>query len=69
MNNAGVEGPLCRITDLEEDDWDRVIDTNLKGTYLCLKHEARATLEGGRDDASYITGSALTADGGFTLSA
>ncbi len=30
---------------LEEDDWDRVLDINLKGNYLCLRYEARAMLD------------------------
>lgn len=27
-----------RIRDMEESFWDKVLDTNLKGTYLCTKH-------------------------------
>jgi NAD(P)-dependent dehydrogenase (short-subunit alcohol dehydrogenase family) len=36
VNNAGVQawGPLL---ELSEDDWDRVIRTNLKGTFLCTQ--------------------------------
>ncbi len=36
VNNAGinVRGP---IEDLREDDWDAVIDTNLKGPWLCCR--------------------------------
>ena len=40
FNNAGVEGgELVRFPDFEEADWDRVIDVNLKGVWLCMKHE------------------------------
>lgn len=40
LNNAGIEGAVgVPIADAEEDDWDRVIDINLKGVWLCLKHE------------------------------
>ena len=42
VNNAGIEGPLAAITDLTEDQWDSVLDINLKGTFLCMKYEARA---------------------------
>lgn len=45
INNAGIEGKLSGITDLPEDDWDQVLDINLKGTYLCMKYEARAMLD------------------------
>ena len=42
INNAGIEGRLAPITDLPEDEWDDVMNINLKGTFLCLQHEARA---------------------------
>ncbi|MCB2174607.1 MAG: SDR family oxidoreductase [Actinomycetales bacterium] len=38
-NNAGVEGPMALTAEYEEDEWDRLIDVNLKGTWLCMKHE------------------------------
>jgi NAD(P)-dependent dehydrogenase (short-subunit alcohol dehydrogenase family) len=34
VNNAGVEGKFAGITDLAEEDWDQILDINLKGTYL-----------------------------------
>lgn len=57
VNNAGIEGQLSAITDLPEEDWDRVLDINLKGTYLCMKYEARAILEGGHGGAIVNVGS------------
>lgn len=40
VNNAAVQtwGPLL---DLTEADWDRVIETNLKGTFLCTQRAGR----------------------------
>jgi NAD(P)-dependent dehydrogenase (short-subunit alcohol dehydrogenase family) len=57
VNNAGIEGEFAGITDLAEEDWDRVLDINLKGTYLCLKYEARAMLAGGHGGAIVNVGS------------
>lgn len=57
VNNAGIEGKLAGITDLPEQDWDRVLDTNLKGTFLCLKYEALAMLAGGHGGAIVNVGS------------
>ena len=57
VNNAGIEGQFAGITDLPEEEWDRVIDTNLKGTYLCMQHEARAMLAGGNGGAIVNVGS------------
>jgi NAD(P)-dependent dehydrogenase (short-subunit alcohol dehydrogenase family) len=60
VNNAGFEGDLASITELEEEVWDRSIDTNVKGTYFCLKHEARAMLAGGHGGAIVNVGSVLS---------
>jgi len=37
INNAGILGPYLPVTDYPEEDWDRVIEVNLKGTFLCCK--------------------------------
>ena len=57
VNNAGIEGRLVAIADLPEHEWDRVLDTNLKGVFLCLKCETRAMLAGGRGGAIVNVGS------------
>ena len=38
-NNAGVECEMATIGEATESDWDRVLSINLKGIWLCLKHE------------------------------
>jgi NAD(P)-dependent dehydrogenase (short-subunit alcohol dehydrogenase family) len=38
FNNAGIGNPDVKSVDLEEEDWDRVIDINLKGVFLGIKH-------------------------------
>ena len=57
VNNAGIEGKLAPITDLPEQEFDRVLDINLKGTFLCLQHEARAMLAGAHGGAIVNVGS------------
>jgi NAD(P)-dependent dehydrogenase (short-subunit alcohol dehydrogenase family) len=48
FNNAGIEGPMATNTaDYSDDDWDRVIGINLKGAWLCMKHEIPQMLEQG----------------------
>lgn len=37
VNNAGIVGPTVPIQELSEEDWDRVINIDLKGTFLCCK--------------------------------
>jgi NAD(P)-dependent dehydrogenase (short-subunit alcohol dehydrogenase family) len=48
FNNAGVEGSWTPIVEQAEEDWDKTIDINLKGTWLCLKYERQQMLKQGR---------------------
>ena len=57
VNNAGIEGEFQGIAEFSEDMWDRVLDINLKGTFLCLKYEARSMLAGGYGGAIVNVGS------------
>jgi NAD(P)-dependent dehydrogenase (short-subunit alcohol dehydrogenase family) len=57
VNNAGVEGEFAGIAELAEEDWDRVMDINVKGVYLCMKYESRAMVDGGRGGAIVNIGS------------
>lgn len=40
-NNAGIAVGGYRVDTLPENVWDRVMGVNLKGVWLCLKHELR----------------------------
>lgn len=57
INNAGIEGQVSSLVDLSEDDWDRVLDINLKGNYLCIKYEAEAMLKAGNGGSIVNVGS------------
>lgn len=37
-NNAGIGGGQLRLHEIEPADFDRVIDVNLRGTFLCSKY-------------------------------
>ncbi len=60
FNNAGIEGVWVPIVRQSEEDWDRTIDINLKGVWLCLKYELRQMLKQGGGGAivnmSSVTG-------------
>jgi len=47
FNNAGIEGNWIPIAEQSEEDWDRTIDINLKGVWLCLKYEIQQMLKQG----------------------
>ena len=38
-NNAGINGDLDSVTTCTEENWDRVMNINVKGVWLCLKYE------------------------------
>lgn len=62
FNNAGVgpDGkrvPVLPIVDLTEEVWDKTIDINLKGAFLCMKHEIRQMLRQGNGGAIVNTAS------------
>lgn len=47
VNNAGVGG-FSPVQDYPLEDWDRVIGISLTGTFVCIKHEAKALIAQGQ---------------------
>lgn len=47
FNNAGVEQPITPVADLTEAEWERIIDIDLRGVFLCMKHEIPLMLKQG----------------------
>ena len=37
VNNAGISGPRAPVEEIEDDEWQRVIDVNLNGMFHCIK--------------------------------
>jgi NAD(P)-dependent dehydrogenase (short-subunit alcohol dehydrogenase family) len=48
FNNAGIEGDSAPVQDCSEENWDRTIGVNLKGIWLCMKHEIPEMLKQGK---------------------
>jgi len=63
VNNAGVESRPVPFTDLTPEDYERVIGTNLKGTWLSLRHEIPALLKSGKGGAIVNVSSVLATAG------
>lgn len=55
INNAGINS-VYALQDLSEAHWDEVIDTNLKGVFLCSKYVVPSMIERGRGKI-LVTGS------------
>ena len=47
VNAAGIEGKACGVTNDTEENFDAVIGVNLRGLWLCLKHEITQMLKQG----------------------
>ena len=47
FNNAGVLPPTGPLVDQSEEDWDRTLAVDLKGVFLCLKHQIAHMAENG----------------------
>jgi NAD(P)-dependent dehydrogenase (short-subunit alcohol dehydrogenase family) len=58
FNNAGTEGAIAQTDEYTEENWERVIAINLKGVWLCMKHEIPQMLTHG-SGAIVNTASAL----------
>ena len=39
FNNAGVENKPAPVHEISLSEWDRILDINLRGTFVCMKHE------------------------------
>jgi NAD(P)-dependent dehydrogenase (short-subunit alcohol dehydrogenase family) len=48
FNNAGVENKAAPLHEIELGEWDRILGINLRGTFVCMKHEiAQMVSQGG----------------------
>lgn len=58
FNNAGILGNAPDLTaDTTEEDWNRTIDVDLKGPWLCMKYEIKQMLKQQRGGAIVNTSS------------
>jgi NAD(P)-dependent dehydrogenase (short-subunit alcohol dehydrogenase family) len=67
VNNAGIELPK-RITDTAEAEWDRLMDVNLKGVFLCsraatvaMKHQGGGVIVNVGSELGLVGGSEIAA--------
>lgn len=60
INNAGVEAGAKTYMMIDEDDWDFVMDTNLKGAWLMAKHYTERVAANGQTGGNIINVSSIT---------
>jgi NAD(P)-dependent dehydrogenase (short-subunit alcohol dehydrogenase family) len=51
VNAAAIEGERGPLHEVDDEVFDRIIAVNLRSIFLCMKHEIRAMLAGGRGGA------------------
>ncbi len=47
FNNAGVEQKNAATAQIEEQEWERIVNINLRGVFLCMKYEIPLLLNQG----------------------
>ncbi|MCE5203789.1 MAG: SDR family oxidoreductase [Coriobacteriales bacterium] len=47
-NNAGIEGPTAATGDISEEAFDKILEINLKGEWLAMRHEIPVMLAAGK---------------------
>lgn len=47
FNNAGVENKAQQLHEIELEEWDRILGINLRGAFVCMKHEIAQMLRQG----------------------
>jgi NAD(P)-dependent dehydrogenase (short-subunit alcohol dehydrogenase family) len=47
FNNAGVENKASPVAEIELAEWDRILDINLRGTFVCMQQQLAQMLRQG----------------------
>ena len=47
FNNAGIEQPVKALADISEDEWDRLMNVDLRAVFLCMKYQIPLMLQNG----------------------
>ena len=70
FNNAGISGDVTPLTECTEENWDRVVNLDLKGVWLCMKYEIpQMTKQGGGAIVNTASIAGLTGQGNIAYTA
>lgn len=60
FNNAGIAGPVKPVQDLDPEEWDHVVRSNLRSMFLVLRAASRAMIAAGTAGAIVNMGSSMS---------
>ncbi|EGC30293.1 hypothetical protein DICPUDRAFT_157974 [Dictyostelium purpureum] len=69
VNNAGILGTLARISEYPEETFTKMMDINIKGTWLCIKEVVKQMEKQGKGDYSIVNISSIAGLLGFAYNA
>lgn len=58
VNSAGLRGPLVPVQDITEEEWDTVLDVNLKAVFLCCRAVLKVMMQQKSGSIVSISGTA-----------
>ena len=67
VNNAGIGGAIAPTHEVRDEDWDRMMDINLKGVFFCMREEINAMLH--HKGGCIVNVSSLAGLNGFRMNA
>lgn len=59
VNSAGVEQPVTPLAEISVDDWNRIIDVDVSGTFLLMRHEIAAMTDAGGSIVNISSGAGV----------
>jgi NAD(P)-dependent dehydrogenase (short-subunit alcohol dehydrogenase family) len=59
VNNAGIEQPPTPLAETSDADWDRIMDVDLRGVFLSMKHEILAMADRGGSIVNVSSGAGV----------
>lgn len=69
FNNAGIEGDVALFNESTEENWDQVLNINLKGIWRCMKHEIAHMLNNGGGSIVNMASTSGLVGNGFGMTA
>jgi NAD(P)-dependent dehydrogenase (short-subunit alcohol dehydrogenase family) len=69
FNNAGIEGQVAMFNESSEENWDEVMNINLKGIWHCMKHEISHMLANGGGSIVNMSSTSGLVGNGFGMTA